>query len=215
VSQSPPGTADFDRIMGEDDQNRWLNDLSYVDMAGDRLVNPDLRRRYYRHYVHLIELLYSQEIIEVLRKYVSIGIPAIRRGELSFWSCSCLPDSDKTYARINIYAQEVFAAGVFEGTPFFSWYLARTPLRGVVGQWGLGLRLFGGYGAWFTTRHYRPGGEDQINVQIWGSPSRALRFIGATDVGYAIRVFNWRLMRQGANLYGGSHCMSLADRLVK
>ena len=62
--------------MSEDDQNRWLDDLSYVDMAGSRVVDTDLRRKYLRHYHRLVDLPYSQEIIKVLQELCNSRNPS-------------------------------------------------------------------------------------------------------------------------------------------
>jgi hypothetical protein len=45
----PKGESDFDLVMSIEEQERWLNDLDYVEDSGDRLTNPDVRRKYVAH----------------------------------------------------------------------------------------------------------------------------------------------------------------------
>ncbi len=88
----PRGESDFDLIMSPEDQVRWLEDLSYVDLQGDRVVNPTLRSKYTtRYHERFKRMPHADAVVDVLRCYIRAGIPAIRRGEISFWACSCLP----------------------------------------------------------------------------------------------------------------------------
>ena len=91
------------------------------------MIDPELRRRYRGRFRRFIRMPRAEETLDVLRTYVKVGIPAIRRGEGSFWGCSCLPTKD-VYARVNIYWQEVFTVSTSLNDLRFSLHLAR-PLR--------------------------------------------------------------------------------------
>jgi len=128
TSSVPEGDTDFDLIMPPEDQVHWLEDLSYVDLEGERVVNPVLRSKYNtRYHQHFKNLPYADQVIDVLRYYVHSGIPAIRRGEIAFWACSCLPARD-VYLRININWQEVVSVWKADDKVHFSFHLALSPL---------------------------------------------------------------------------------------
>ncbi len=81
------GESDFDLIMPPDEQIRWLNDHSFVDLEGERLVDPALRRKYKRHYEKFSQTPYANEVIDVLKTYIKVGIPVARRREVSLLVC--------------------------------------------------------------------------------------------------------------------------------
>ena len=126
-----PGEADLDLILPVEAQQAWLDDLSLVDYSGSRAKNPALRKTFEGKYENLTRSPYFRDVIEVLRKYVKVGIPRIRATEETFWSCSCLPKSS-TYARINIQWQEVFGIHKGEGGNgiTFGFQMALSSLRG-------------------------------------------------------------------------------------
>lgn len=213
----PRGESDFDLIMSVDKQERWLKDTSYVDLNGSRVVDPELRRKYSRKFQRFAALPYSNEIMNVLRKYVHAGIPAPLRSELSFWACSCLPSysypNETVYSRINIHWQEVFTASVYEGDIVFSFHLALSPLEEAFGK-SL-LPLLEKFPSLEATEHfYEPGGQNQINLVIEGAESAEI-FMQQKEIVSAMRLFNLRLMKKGACAYSRYHCMDLADRLTR
>lgn len=212
----PKGDSDFDLIMPLEDQERWLHDLEWIDSAGSRLADPDLQRRYRRKFDQFAGMQHATQVVEVLRLYVRLGIPAIRRGEVSFWACSCLPtfasSSVSVYSRININWQEVLTASIFKNELWFSVHLARSPLEQAFGTL-LG-RLPRRYpSAIYINHHYGPGGSDQTSFDI---PAKIIqRFITDPQILPAIRLFNLRLMKKGACTAGRYHCLDLADRLIE
>lgn len=207
----PKGESDFDLIMPPAEQSRWLEDLSYVDDEGERLIDPDLRRRYERQFERLLKMPYAQEVFDILQTYVKAGIPAIRRGEVSFWACSCLPTSN-VYSRINVNWQEVLTVFDSDGSLWFSFHLADSPLEEPFGD--NPELLFERHPTLVWEDHrYAPGGSDQIRLLIRGAEN-AKTFITDVDILPAIRLFNLRLMQKGPCTYGRFHCMDLADVLV-
>ncbi len=211
----PQGDSDFDLIMPPEEQERWLHDLGWIDGAGSRLTNPDLRQRYHERFQRFSGLPNAPQVIEVLRDYVRLGIPAIRRGEVSFWACSCLPgfpSASDVYSRVNINWQEVMTAHSHRGALWFDMHLARSPLKRAFGPPLHGLRRR--YpGADFDGHGYAPGGSDQMRVVI---PARTVqKFIADPQVLPAIRLLNFRLMKKGPCTFGRYHCLDLADRLIE
>lgn len=212
----PKGDSDFDLIMPLEDQERWLHDLQWVDLAGSRLADPDLRRRYHGKFDHFTGMQHATQAIDVLREYTRLSIPAIRRGEVSFWACSCLPafasSSVEMYSRININWQEVLTAYGFKNELWFSMHLAHSPLDRAFGA-SLG-RLQRCYpNVEYINHHYAPGGSDQTSFDI---PAKTIRrFITDPQILPAIRLFNLRLMKKGPCTSGRYHCLDLADRLIE
>lgn len=207
----PKGESDFDLVMPPEEQERWLGDLGCADEGGERLVDPELRRRYRGHFQRFLEMRHAEEALEVLRTYVKVGIPAIRRGEVSFWACSCLP-TDGVYSRVNIYWQEVFTVSTSLNDIRFSLHLARSPLEKALGNRESPLLR-----RHPTLRHtghrYAPGGQDQTSFEIKGAEV-AKELLADEDVLRGIRLLNLRLMQKGPCAYGRYHCMDLADRLL-
>jgi hypothetical protein len=206
----PRGESDFDQIMAMEEQQRWLDDLSFVSDEGERLQNDDLRRKYARSYQRLLSLPNNDLAINTLRAYVKVGIPAIKRGEALYWACTCLP-SDSIYARVNINWQEVCYAYMQNGRLWFSLYMARSPLEAAKRSWWF---LYLRYpGIQRTNLMHDPGGFDQVNYRV---PAEAMpAFLRNEDVARAIRIFNLRLMKKGLCNYRRNHCLDLADRLIE
>lgn len=206
----PKGESDFDLVMPLEEQNRWLQDPSYVDFSGSRIVDPELRRKYSRKYKSFAELPRSEEVINVLRSYVRVGIPAFLRSEVSFWCVSCMPVR-YVYTRINIYWQEVLTVSIAENELWVSLHMADSPFT-LLSDEALAL-LFERHPSLEVIDHkYSPGGSDQINLV---SPlADAQTFISDPEVLPAIRLFNLRLMKKGPCNFARYHCMDLADKLV-
>ncbi|MGB3633166.1 MAG: hypothetical protein WA982_03925 [Rubrobacteraceae bacterium] len=206
----PKGESDFDLVMSLEEQNRWLEDPSYIDFSGERIVDSELRRKYIKKYESFANLPHSDEILDVLRSYVRAGIPAFLRSEVSFWCVSCLP-TRSVYARISIYWQEVLTVFVAENEFWVSLHTANSPFI-LLPDDALDL-LFERHPTLGTADHkYSPGGSDQVNLV---SPlTDAQAFISDPEVTPAIRLFNLRLMKKGPCNFARHHCMNLADSLV-
>lgn len=212
----PKGDSDFDLIMSPEDQERWLHDFEWIDSAGTRLINPDLRQRYRKKFDRFVVMPHAAHILDVLRDYVRFCIPAIRRGEVSFWACSCLPvfvsPLDYAYSRININWQEVLTAYSDGNEPWFSIHLARSPLERAFGAslWRLRRRYLN---VEQGDIEYAPGGSDQTHFIMDADNLRAM--IRDPQILPAIRLFNLRLMKKGPCTSGRYHCLDLADRLIE
>ncbi len=212
----PKGEADLDLIMPVEEQERWLADTNYIDSRGTRVVEPDLRRKYSRKFQSFSTMPYADRVIEVLRSYVQVGIPAFLRSEVSFWACSCLPghkDPDSTlYSRVNINWQEVLTIFAYDRNVYTSIYLARSPLERIFGD-GLYMLLEEYPTLEIDDQLYGPGGQDQIHLTI-KSLRHAQSLLLEREVVRAIRLFNLRLMKKGPCTFGRYHCLDLADKLI-
>ena len=214
LTSIPFGPSDLDLIITQNEQNRWCKDPSFVDYAGTRIIEPDLRRKYRQRFEQFIALPYANETICFLRAYAHSCLPAVRRTEVSFWSCSCLPGNTnpdtEILARVNIYWQEVLTIGAHKEELFFSLHLADKPL--ITNQ--LTTKLFQWkYKISRDEHQYKPGGQDQTHLVVDGT-ANALAFIKTKLFLQAVRVFNIRLMKKGACTSGRYHCLDLADQIV-
>jgi hypothetical protein len=208
----------FDEIMLPEDQDRWVNNINYLDLRGERIDDLVLRRKYSLNYARLLEKPYVEEIITVTREYVRIGIPAPIRSELFYWSCSCLPSGDKKiYLRININWQEVFAAYFDNNNPLFVFNVAKSPIELRFGKYRMfRFDKFLKHPTLYRFKQgYAPGGQDQVRIEIRGTIQDALKALQDIHIANAIRTFNLRLMRKGPNASYRFHCLDLADRLLE
>jgi len=207
----PHGESDFDLVMPVNEQKKWLKNLDTVgDKNNQRIVNDGLRRKYRRRLDLFMKEKYANEVTNLLKSYVQLCIPAARRGEVSFWAISCLPQKN-VYARINIFWQEVLTVGIDELGKWFSLHLALSPFEKMSDK--NFNKLTNDYPTLAVVDHiYKPGGHDQINMQI--STQEFIQFIQDARVLPAIRLFNMRLMKKGPCNWGHNHCLDLADKLV-
>lgn len=67
----PKGESDFDLIMPATEQERWLYEQCMVEPDGDRLIEPDLRRKYYQACERFVRLPHAHQAINVLKAYVA------------------------------------------------------------------------------------------------------------------------------------------------
>ncbi|MCC7448214.1 MAG: GIY-YIG nuclease family protein [Anaerolineae bacterium] len=217
--------TDFDLIMSPDEQDKWLNDLAYIDLAGSRPINPDLRRRQHEKYRTFRQKPYAQTVIKVLREYVRTCIPAIKRGEIDFWMCACLPGEKNLYVRINAGWQTVFDVYVnpYSGKPNFQWYITKSLVEEAsqvsLADLGDGGILTVGLADESLEVEVYPcplvkGGQDQINLVVEGS-ANAIKLINEEWLRLLVRFFNLNLMKKGPCPWGKSHCLDLADHFME
>jgi len=216
-SALPPTESDFDLVMSPSEQELWLEHPDSVDTSGKRIKNEHLRQKYSPRFKKFTTIDNVSSIVAGASKYLRAAIPAIKRGEVSFWAVSCLPAYPNRniilFLRINLNWQEVFT--VFRdkatGVDFFSFHLAKSPLEEHYGPRLSELQnCFPGIE--IANHTYVPGGHDQINLIVAGS--QLASFLETPEVRDAIRQFNLRLMRKGACMYSKNHCLDLADLLL-
>ena len=218
LTSIPKGESDFDLIMPPSQQEQWLSNSNYVDIEGRRIQDKDLRRKYYRRFQIFEQRPYAQEVISFLQDYVQVGIPAIKRGEVSFWSCSCLPgtntsdsETKEVCARVSIGWQEVLVISLNnDGEIGYAWQVAKTPLQSKLNNL---LHRIKWRKLRFIDFSYPWGGADQIRLETTGTGS-ARMVIRDREIQKAIRLLNLRLMRKAPCIFGRYHCLDLADRIL-
>lgn len=202
----------FNELMPIAEQNRWLEDLSWVDDIGQRALDLSLRDRTAGKLTKLRAHPFGDETISVARRYVRLGVPAIRRGEQRFWTITAMPSPSHILSRLSINEQEVmtlFDAGGFLG---LSLHTARIPLRHRLRLTRLASARHR-TSIQFTDHRYKPGGEDQSNIEAYGQKSIDY-LLRDREVQLAVRKMNMRLSRRGKCFYSKSHCMDLATLIL-
>ncbi len=199
--------SEFTDIMSLEEQERWLTDLNYADMRGERRIDNDLRSRYSTKFKKFMADPKSAEIIGFLHRYALVGIPAILKGEVSFWAVSCLPSPGHAFCRVNIYWQEVLTVFEEKDVLFFSLHLTKSLLNEY-------LKGVSKIECELDEHKYVPGGDDQVHL-IFKTSKNALTALQNSDVQKAIRKFNLNLMRKGRCAYGRYHCFDLADKVLE
>lgn len=175
------------------------------DLSGMRPDEPDLRRRQEPRFAQLQRHARFDDIRAALSNYIAECIPAPAKTELGYWSISCLPQrkSGRLLVCLNVYWQEVLFMGEDEGGVWVRMNLAARPLI-AAGQ----LRPNE-----VSEPYYVAGGADQQPVEF---PLKEFRDVLAEPgVITAARVLNVRLMRKGRCNFGRSHCLPLADVLMR
>lgn len=208
----PHGESDFDLVMPVKEQKIWLKNLDVVgDKYKRRLVDDGLRRKYRGRLASFMKEEYANQAIKLLRSYVQLCIPAARRGEVSFWAVSCLPQKN-VCSRINIYWQEVLQVFVDEKELWLSFHLAKSPFEKLSEK--KYNKLYEKYSSlgFFLDQIWEKGGSDQTRIEI--NANEFNEFIKDPNILYPIRLFNYRLMKKGACNWGKNHCLDLADKLV-
>jgi hypothetical protein len=210
LTSIPHTDSDFDLIMAPAEQHRWLDDDNVVDDSGSRPNDPELRRKYTRRFTKLQASPQYSMVINILRLYARRGLPAMRRGELSFWAVSCLP-SPQVLARININWQEVCTLFLDSGTLYLSLHVAESVFIKMswLSAWQSQLRhrniVVDGH-------RYAPGGQDQRRLEL--PAINAQKLLEDDHFWPALRLFNLRLMQKGSCTFGRYHCFDLADQML-
>jgi hypothetical protein len=216
------GEADLDQLATPADQERWIGTWPRPTQDSDEQVqlpeNSPARIRTKHAWERLCDRPHWDLVRGCLQKYVISCIPFPKRTQLSFWSVSCLPVTNRStwprFAAVN--------AGVME-TLVLGWNLSGD------GTWGFvnvsRERLEREYGSlaklrrtWRNiefneTRRYRSAGADQVTLH---APSiedlSALLAIAA--VCDAAGTLMLRVMRTRPTIYSKYHCPALADAIL-
>lgn len=206
VSYSP---SIFDEVMSSEQQALWLANPEFKDDSGERPENTSLRAKYRANYERFCKMPQSREVVRVLRSYINSTIPAVRRSEFYYWSCSCLPSGSKII-RINLYQQEVLVIDLEGNAVSFQIHLTKSFFLGVWRRRIFKVSSFLRYQTLFPNYFHTSGGTDQFVITVEGSDN-FLRLLEQPQIKKAARLFNLRLMRKGTNLNYRSHCFDLAD----
>jgi hypothetical protein len=106
------GETDLDLGLNPEEQEEWIGEtLSFWDE--ERQIDDDAQRRRYAHrFEQFTANEHADTVLDLLKHYVAECVPASWRTELSFWSVSCMPGTNKSswprLAAVSINKMEVF-----------------------------------------------------------------------------------------------------------
>ena len=218
------GETDFDLIMSREEQQHWLEDLSYRGLDNERVVDDRLRSLYNSKYQKFQQMPSASEVTDVLREYVQGSIPAIKRSEISFWMCSCILKNINGafyHCRLNVGFQTTLEIFSQENSLYFRWFITRTLAKESLNHFGQPLRRLVSETFNRSTPYYTDyagliqGGQDQVFIDVKDTEN-ALKFLQKNPkVILAFRRFNLGLMQKSPCPWGRFHCLDLADQLVQ
>lgn len=213
------GDTDLDVIISPEDQRTWLEENKELpkdtfDLFA--LVDEKYKVKYKQNFQKLQQLEIYSTIKEILRIYIKKSLPSFKKTELSFWSLSCLPSTNKnTYPRyccLNINAMEVFVLGFnkAENKPFSfinisSRYFDETVLK-------IFTKTYKSLSIYDT--NYRAAGADQICFEFSDLDEFKNFLQTETKATKSIKEMNLRLMRKGGTIYSPYHCFNLINDVL-
>lgn len=215
---SPVQESDIDDIITPAEQKNWLDTLA-TPTCHTRISDEILGLRYAEKNKKLrSDQFFMTKILPVFRKYMQYCVPEPFKTEISFWGCSCLPNfqnrKTKIYSRLNIYWQEVFTLGrdKIENCPVFSFHCTASDIMDnprKLAEWKDKFKTFN-----VSDHYYIPGGLDQCNPHL-SSTEETLQILDDPLFISAIKKFNLRNMRKGAEVYSRYHCIDLAALILE
>ena len=210
-----PAVKGLRQFLDDEQQAAWLDGAPLPD--GDRPESDDLEQRF--KYAGRLEKLLkhpqAEDVLDILKTYAERCIPLPRTTERFYWSVSCLPSTDKTFARVNASWMELFALQP-DGDALrarFVLHLSDFTRDGSIMAEQLDTDLLESCVERAEDVSHFPWKADIFGVKVKGAPSiRA--FIAHPHGLRAIRRFNLTYMNRGRNAYQASHCYSLADHVL-
>ena len=213
------GETDLDLIISFEDQFRWLKNNKELPENNFDLfsrIETKYKIKYQQNFEKLLRLENYFTIKEILNIYIKKTLPAYKQTELSFWSLSCLPSTNKnTYPRyfcLNINAMEVFVSGYNKNNnePFCFINISRNSLNEVdleeFTEKYKSLKIY--------EINYRAAGTDQIcfHFSDFNDLKNALQL--ETKIIKSIKKLNLGLMRKGGTIYAPYHCFNLVNDVL-
>jgi hypothetical protein len=210
-----PAVKGLRQFLDDEQQRDWLDGTILLD--GDRPDSDDLEQRF--KYAGRLEKLLkhpqAEDVLDILKTYAERCIPLPRTTERFYWSVSCLPSTDKTFARVNASWMELFALQP-DGDALrarFVLHLSDFTRDGSIMAEQLDTDLLESCVERAEDVSHFPWKADIFGVKVKGAPSiRA--FIAHPHGLRAIRRFNLTYMNRGRNAYQASHCYRLADHML-
>lgn len=216
VSIPPAGEKDLDLVISPELQDQWLKDDSARSDGRRYFESLSHRAKYTKKFAKfLASHVYTHELTDVIRAYVSRCLLFPGLTEYTFWTTSCIvpglyPDSSiKALFRLNVYLAEVYTVMVRkDGTLAHSFHVTASALKHVKSP-----EHFGS-GITFTDHFYETAGSDQMEI-IASTHDAARALLAHPDFIRAAKISNLRLMQKGPTFHGRYHHIDLADWIVR
>ncbi len=209
------GDTDLDLLIPMTDQKKWLeNDTELSNDDYDLYSTVESRHIIkYRLNFEKLKRIENYEVLKhILDLYIRKCLPAFKKTELSFWSLSCMPSTNRsTYPRyfcMNVNAMEVFVLGYEHKTkkPFAIFMLTGLPFDNNDEL----DRIYNKYKTFEAGRSdYRAAGADQICFRFSDLGELEDILLTEPQIVSSIKELNLRLMRKGGTIYSPFHCFDL------
>jgi hypothetical protein len=210
----------FNKILPQDDQQRWLEDHKVFGAGGPRKDDLALRLQFGRQFGKLKTYPIYPIIKLILRDYIQKCIPLYVGTEQTFWNISCLPNTTSPewprLACISMYFFEAFVVGHYRDEPDRMWgfvNVSRTRFQDFYPDLDVLTDDFDEVEL-RSDANYKVCKGDCLQIRT-DSPYALARLLDNQAVLAAARQLNLQVMRQGRNPYAKYHCFDLADLLVE
>lgn len=215
------GDTDVDLIISTVEQENWLKSDMEISNGGYDLystVEPKYIIKYRQNFEKLKRVENYAQLKRILNLYIRRCLPSIKKTELSFWSLSCMPSTNRsTYPRyfcLNVNAMEVFVVGYERKTrQIFAFFVLSSLFFDNDNELE---KLGKKYKTLEPERSdYRAAGADQICFHF--SDLYELEDILMTEpmIINSIKELNLRLMRKGGTIYSPFHCFALVKDVLE
>ncbi|MCL6739907.1 hypothetical protein LZ518_01985 [Sphingomonas sp. RB56-2] len=203
------------QFLDEVQQRAWLEGEAELADAVERSESLEQRFKYSGRLEKLMRRPQALDVLDILRTYADRCIPIPRTTERFCWSVSCLPSTDKTFARVNASWMELLALQP-DGDGIRARiivHLSDFTRDGSAEPEQLDQDLLESLVERPEDVSHFPWKDDVFGVRVRGAAS-IRKFISERHGLRAIRRFNLTHMNRGRNAYQASHCYSLADHML-
>jgi hypothetical protein len=214
------GETDIDFLITPKEQSAWLADASVFADDTERVkieLEDKYRIRQKYQFQRFEKSLHFENIIPILKLYVSESIIAPKQTEFSFWSISCMPSTNaSTWPRltaINLNRMEVCVIGYYKQDPECIWSFVNIAQDCFFDHYTEEAFCSKYPNTTIDSVGYVAAGYDQISIRMEGTDA-LYDVLQDGIVLAAASTLNLRLMQKGGNFYANSHCFELADLLV-
>ena len=220
--QNVSGETDLDLVITKEVQEKWLSSKSPSRERSSlmyRTVDEKFIFKYRDNFQKLVKDEQYPIVKMILKTYITTCIPFWPKTELSFWSLSCLPATNKStwprYFCLNINAMEILVLG-FEkrtGKPFLfvnlSDYFKRVSKKDVSS-------LKSKYNcSEFKPASYRAAAGSSYTVHFRNAEDFIRMLKNEPVMVRSMKELNLRLMRKGGTIYSPYHCFDLVNEVMK
>ncbi len=216
---------EFFNIFNDRQQEKWVNDLTYNIVTGNKFNNDDVRNKLKDRYLKLQKKLYFEEIINLLSKYIRSTIPNYLASEFNYWNITCLPNylkKSSCITRININSVPVLS--IFENpnnSLTFMLFVSKLPYLKYLKQNNDSFKVFSKTipSLRFELREGFVKKTEGDELTILVNQEDFLTALENELIISSIRLFNLRMMNKTGKeekfRRAVTHCLDLSDRLLK
>lgn len=212
---SVEGARDLDLVVSNEEQESFLMGGNDGESFTRQIELPlSQHDRFSKNFLRFQSHELGRAAVGLLQKYLRSCIVRPRTTEYSFWSVSCMPNTNagswpRLFA-VNAASMELFVAG-WKDEGNLTWAFI-TVADDVLTQHWKDLQAFSEHYKTVETveRNYRDAGQRQITLHV-SSHEEMLELLHDEGVCKAAAALSLRVMRKRGNLYAKYHCPQLAE----